>query len=213
FHAQKNMTLLGEGGAIVINREEVAHQVPGMRHNGHRPWPEGREHYWEPAMVNVDEYLPGVWPYNFPLTEVQAALGVKVLDRLDDLNTDRKKRGQRFIEAMRNYEELRFQAEHPDSENVFHLLPARVTLKSGKNRNDLIQLLHQKYGIKTIIQYYPLYRYDLFRKMGFGDANCPETDRFYDNMISFPFHHWMSEADFQYMIDSTAAALTELRNT
>lgn len=212
FHAQKNMTLLGEGGALVVNRESDANMVPGMRHNGHRPWPKGREHYWEPAMVNVDEYLPGVWPYNFPLTEVQAALGVKVLDRLDELNESRKNRGLQFIKALENFEELTFQTAPENGDHVFHLLPARVTLKSGGHRNDLIQLLHKKYGIKTIIQYYPLYRYPLFQKMGFGDSNCPETDRFYDNMISFPFHHWMSDDDFQYMIESTSAALTELRN-
>ncbi|MCR9140713.1 MAG: DegT/DnrJ/EryC1/StrS family aminotransferase [bacterium] len=213
FHAQKNMTLMGEGGAIVVNHEESVKQVFGMRHNGHRPWPEGREHYWEPAMVNVDEYLPGVWPYNFPLTEVQAALGVKVLDRLDQLNAERTARGRQFIKAMADFDELKFQSEPADGDHVFHLLPARVTLKSGKHRNELIQMLHQQYGIKTIIQYYPLYRYDLFKKMGFGAADCPETDEFYDNMISFPFHHWMSDEDFQYMIDSTKAALTELRKS
>lgn len=211
FHAQKNMTLMGEGGALVVNREDDVPMVAGMRHNGHRPWPEGRENYWEPAMVNVDEYLPGVWPYNFPLNEVQAALGCKVLDRLDQLNAERRERGMKFREAFKDYKELEFQSLPEKGEHAFHLLPARVTLKDGQHRNKLITMLHEQYGVKTIIQYYPLYRYDLFKKMGHGDSNCPETDRFYDNMISFPFHHWMSDTDFDYMIESTKAAIEALR--
>ena len=97
-------------------------------------------------------------------------------------------------------------------ENTFHLLPARYDGTAyGKNNDDLIKLLSSKYGIKVIVQYYPLNRYPLFAKMGFAEADCPNTDFFFDNMISFPFHHWMSEVDFEYMISSTKLALNELR--
>jgi dTDP-4-amino-4,6-dideoxygalactose transaminase len=67
------------------------------------------------------------------------------------------------------------------------------------------------YGIKVIVQYHPLYRYPMFRKAGFGKADCPNTDRFFDNMVSFPFHHWMPEGEFEYMIDCTRKTLGALR--
>lgn len=211
FHAQKNMTLLGEGGALVVNRQSDVALIPGLRHNGHRPFPADRERYWEPAMVNVDEYLPGVWPYNFPLTEVQAALGAAVLDRVDELNAARRARGLKLMRELADCPELEFQRSDADIEHAFHLMPARVTFKNGPTRNDLIEMLHGQYGIKAIVQYYPLYRYPLFQKMGFGASDCPETDRFFDNMVSLPFHLWMSDEDFQYLIDSIRAAVVELR--
>ena len=43
---------------------------------------------------------------------------------------------------------------------------------------------------------------DLHIDNGLGDANCPNTDHFFDNMISFPFYVWMEEKELDYMIDS-----------
>ena len=67
--------------------------------------------------------------------------------------------------------------------------------------------------IKNIltIQYYPLNRYALFKKRGFGDADIPQTDNFFDNMISFPFSIVITERDFQYMVESVQQAIQQLR--
>ena len=51
----------------------------------------------------------------------------------------------------------------------------------------------------------------LFKKIGLGKAKCPNTDKFYNNMISFPFHVWMSEKNFNYMIDSVKKTLIYFR--
>ena len=211
LHAQKNITTLGEGGVLIVKDDEKASLVPGLRHNGHTAYGE-RDCYWKPAMGNVDLDMEEVWPFNYPMTEVQAALGSKLLERLDELNNQRRIRGNRFIKAMNDYPELTFQKTEDELQNSFHLLPARYDgSKYGKSNDDLIELLSSKYKIKVIVQYYPLNRYPLFVKMGFGSANCPNTDSFFDNMVSFPFHHWLSSADFDYMIESTKLALNELR--
>lgn len=213
LHAQKNITTLGEGGILIVKDSKKASMIPGLRHNGHAPYGT-RKHYWKPAMGNVDLDMENVWPFNYSMTEVQAALGVKLMDRLDSLNSERRERAKIFIEEMIDYPELKFQKTSDKLQNSYHLLPARY---DGKNQNtsndDLIQLLSEKYGIKTIVQYYPLNRYPLFEKMGFGMADCPNTDLFFDNMISFPFHHWMSEDDFKYMVSSIKSALSQLRGS
>lgn len=211
FHAQKNITTLGEGGVLVVKDKENAKYVPGLRHNGHAPYGE-REHYWKPAMSNVDLDIENVWPFNYSLTEVQAALGGKLLDRVDGLNNQRRKRAQTFISELASYPELFFQKTTDDLSNVYHLLPARYDGSAyQKTNDDFISLIFNKYGIKTIVQYYPLNRYPLFIKMGHGKANCPNADYFFDNMVSFPFHVWMSDEDFAYMIESTKKVLDELK--
>ena len=54
-------------------------------------------------------------------------------------------------------------------------------------------------------------RYDLFKKMNVKKSLCKNTDKFYDNMISFPFHLWMTNEDFNYLIHSVKKSLIELR--
>lgn len=212
FHGQKSLTTMGEGGMLVLKSEELAKKVPGLRHNGVRPYAFEREHYWIPAMSDVDLDMDKIWPYNFCINEIQCALGSKLLERLDEMNNLRIERAHRFKEALKGFPEITFQKVNPGFKHVYHLLSAKYDGKKyNKTNSDFIKLMAYEYKIKVIVQYYPLYRYPLFKKMGFGNVTCPNTDEFFDNMVSFPFHYWMSDKDFDYMIDSTIKTLKKLR--
>ena len=208
FHAQKNISTLGEGGAIYVKDNFLAKKVIGLRHNGHRNY-KNRKFYWVPAMGNVDQDLNGVWPFKFTLSEIQCAAGHLLLKRVDSLNKIRIKRAETFIKSLKNYP-LVFLSRFKGYRHVYHLLSAYVEPNNKINNHKLINILYQKYKIKCAVQYYPLYRYPLFKKMGFSNSSCPNTEKFYDNMISFPFHVWMSEKKFKYMISSTKKALDAL---
>jgi perosamine synthetase len=212
FHSHKNVSTLGEGGMLTVRDAGLAAIVPGLRHNGVRAFTGDRLHYWKPAMSNVDFDIEGLWPFNFCIGEVQCALGLKLLERLDQINAERMTRGRLFIEALADFPELSFQTVPPDCGHAYHLLAARYDGAAyGAVNDDLIELLAFGYGVKTVVQYCPLYRYPMFQRAGFGAADCPATDDFYDNMISFPFQHWMSDVQFSTMIEATTAALLELR--
>ena len=209
FHAQKNLTTLGEGGMLIVKSPDLAKKIPGLRLNGHAPY-ETKKDYWLPAMTNLDLDLEGVWPMKSTMNEAQAAVGALVLKRLDDLTCRRRERGIMFRRAMADFTELHFQAVDIAEAHSHHLLPARYD-GNRHNRDDLIRLLSTKYGIKAIIQYHPLHRYDLFVKMGYGNAHVPQTDRFFDNMISFPFSLEISDSDFEYEIEAVRDSLSQLR--
>jgi len=209
FHSHKNITTLGEGGMLTVRDPDVARIIPMLRHNGHCAFDYERERYWIPAMGNVD--LPELhgeplWPSNYCLGEVECALGSKLLERIDRMNQEKRERALRFIDAMGDFPELEFHRVEDDRHN-YHLLVARVT--NGK-RDTIMQKLAEDEGIQCVVQYYPLYRYDLYRKASQGAAECPNTDDFFDNMISFPFHHMMSDEDFETMIAATRRVLTSL---
>jgi len=209
LHSHKNITTLGEGGVIAVDSKKIADIIPMMRHNGHCSFPFERDHYWIPAMGNVD--FPELndqilWPNNYCLGEVECALGAKLLDRLDRMNQDKRNRALYFMDALRQYDLLEFHRVDSDRHN-YHLLVARVT--NGR-RDDIMKFMAYEKGIQCVVQYYPLNRYPLYQKLGFGEANCPNTDLFFDNMISFPFHHWMSDHDFEYMLQSTREVLKQL---
>lgn len=209
FHSHKNMTTLGEGGMLVVKDRKYASILPMLRHNGHCGWEMERENYWTPAMGNVD--LPKVgddylMPNNYCLGEVECALGTKLIDRLDSINEDKRKRAIRFIEELDNFSILMFHKEDSIKHN-YHLLVAEI--KDGK-KDIFMKKISEDKGIQCVVQYYPLNRYDLYEKLGFGEAYCPKTDEFFDNMISFPFHHMMSDYDFEYMLKSTKEVLEDI---
>ena len=208
LHSHKNITTLGEGGVIVVKNPEMAAIIPMLRHNGHCPFSFEREHYWIPAMGNVD--LPELndqilWPNNYCLGEVECALGAKLLDRLDQMNREKRDRALYFIDTLKQYDFMEFHRVDSERHN-YHLLVTRVS--NGK-RDDIMKFMAYEKGIQCVVQYYPLNRYPLYQKLGFGEAVCPNTDLFFDNMISFPFHHWMSEQDFEYMLQSTIEASSQ----
>ncbi|MEC8882548.1 MAG: DegT/DnrJ/EryC1/StrS family aminotransferase [Pseudomonadota bacterium] len=209
FHSHKNITTLGEGGMLVVKNQSLAELIPMLRHNGHCGYNFERKHYWLPAMSKVDlPELNGkpIWPNNHCLGEIECALGVKLLNRIDKINEQKRQRAIRFIDAMAEYSQLEFHREETERHN-YHLLVARVT----NSERDTIMTKMAEAGVQCVVQYYPLNRYDLYKKSGFGEANCSNTDLFFDNMISFPFEHMMSDETFTELISITKKVITNLQ--
>ena len=209
FHSHKNMTTLGEGGMITTNDSKYKELIPMLRHNGHCGFNFERENYWQPAMGNVD--LPildnePIMPSNYCLGEVECAIGIELLKRIDQLNDQKRKRAIYFIDAMQDFDQLEFHRVDNDRHN-YHLLVAMD--KSGK-RDSFIRKMAFDERIQCVVQYYPLNRYDLYQKLGYGEANCPNADRFFDNMISFPFQHMLTDSELDQIIDSTKRVLKSL---
>jgi len=209
FHSHKNMTTFGEGGMLTVNSERYGRIIPMLRHNGHCDFDFNRTNYWLPAMGNVDlPELNGkyIMPNNYCLGEIECALGTKLLERIDTINDDKRTRALKFIDGLRDYPQLVFHREDSRRHN-YHLLVAQML--NGK-RDIFIDKMANEKSIQCIVQYYPLNRYALYQKLGFGNANCPNADAFFDNMVSFPFHYWLHDEDFENMLDSTIDVLKNI---
>lgn len=209
FHSHKNITTLGEGGLFCTNNPDIARLIPMLRHNGHCGFTEARECYWKPAMGNVD--LPELngnplWPHNFCLGEVECALGAELLKRNDIINDEKRVRALHFIDSLHAFGQLEFHRVE-DRRHNYHLLAARFL---NDTRDEFIRIMSEEEGIQCVVQYCPLYRYPLYKKAGFGAADCPNSDFFFDNMVSFPFEHMLTEDDFNTLIDATARVLGRL---
>lgn len=210
FHSHKNITTLGEGGMLTVRDPDVAAIVPMLRHNGHCAFNGERADYWVPAMGNVDlPELDGepLMPNNYCLGEVECALGAKLLERSDAMNAEKRGRALNFIDALVDYPELVFHRVEDERHN-YHLLVARV---GNGWRDRFIGAMAREHGVQCVVQYYPLNRYPLYQKLGFGDAACPHADDFFDNMVSFPFNHLLSEAQLGAVLSAARATLDALR--
>ena len=153
FHAQKNITTLGEGGMIYVKNNSLASKVPGLRHNGHCDFQFKRKHYWLPAMTDVNLDIKNKWPYKFTLSEVHCGAGIIMMKKLDQFNKIRISRAKKFIESFSDFEELDFNKSFKNNRHVYHLLSAYYKPVKNINRNNLIDLLYKKYKIKCAIQY------------------------------------------------------------
>jgi len=232
WHGAKNMTTLGEGGMLSVRSDEDAALVAGLRHNGVRAFSYERERYWVPAMSTVDIDIDGVWPNNFCLGEAQCALGSAELRNLDAINNTLIAQADRIKQGLADTPEIEF-AKIPDGfKHIFHQFVMHFDGSSvGADRNDLMDLLTRDYGIRAIVQYYPLYRFPLFQnlpltpsetegggggvqvfqKMGFGEHDCPVLERWWDNSFSFPWWCGIPEDTIDYLVDSTKAAIARLK--
>ena len=210
FHQQKNMTTLGEGGMLVVNSKKFQKYIPGLRHNGHRPY-RNKKKYWKPAMVDVYEDLNGVTPFNFPMTEIQACVGYYLLDRVKKLNNTRNQRAKKIIKSFEEFKFIRFQKIKKNFYSSYHLLPAYFDKdKVNFTRDKFIEIMSKKYGIQLIIQYHPLDKYHFFKRKYKSNNDLKNTYNFYENMFSIPSHVWMSDKDFRYLISSCKNELKKI---
>ena len=213
FHSHKNITTLGEGGMLTVRNPEHATTARRLRWMGNWPFQQRREQYWQPAMGDVVEPMPGRWPANYCMGEPNAAVGRLLLQRLDAINEQRRAQARRFIEAFQEFPELVFQTVPEGCEHIYHLMVARYDGEAyGMTRNDLMEILHEQLNVKCLVHYWPLNRSDLFQKFGFDRAHVPETDRFFDNMIGFPWWSDMSDETIDDMAQRTCWALEQLRS-
>ena len=211
FHQQKNITTLGEGGMLLVNNKKFQKYIPGLRHNGHRPY-KNKKKYWKPAMVDVYKDLEGVTPFNFPMTEIQACAGHHLLDRINKLNKIRNQRAKQIIRSFKQFDFIRFQTSKKNFYSSYHLLPAYFDKKKTKfSRDKFIDIMSKKYGIQLIIQYHPLNEYHFFKKKYISRYDLINTKYFYKNMFSIPNHVWMSNKHFNYLISSCKKELKKIK--
>lgn len=212
FQTHKNMQTLGEGGILTVRDAEHGIGARRMRWLGNWSFDGKRDKDWVPAGGNLVEPIPGRWPVNYCLAEPNAAVGRMMLGRLDAINTQRRHQAARFLAGLSDYPELNFQHVPDGCQHAYHLMAARYDGQQyGRQRDDLMSLVREKYQLTCIVQYWPLNRAELFQKFGFASADIPETDRFYDNMISFPWWSDMSDDLIDEMAARMCSALDEMR--
>ena len=213
FHGAKNMTTLGEGGMLTVKNDEDAKLVEKIRHNGCCAWTMERERYWVPAMGNVDvDPEMEVWPNNFCIGEAACACGIEALKVLDETNDVLIAQRNKIREIMSDTPEISFAKEPAGYKHIIHQFIMHFDGSAlGKDRNDLLDLMTEKHRVRCIVQYYPLYRYDLFKKLGAGDQDCPVLEQWWDNSFSFPWWAYMDDETIEYMTSSLKKAVAELK--
>jgi UDP-4-amino-4,6-dideoxy-N-acetyl-beta-L-altrosamine transaminase len=189
FHPVKHMTT-GEGGAITTNSKEIYEKLLLLRGHGMVKTPEMKP--WE--------YEMRVLGFNYRITDIQCALGLSQLKKLDKFIARR-------IELAKNYDSA-FQntAIKPlytyDKKSSYHLYVVQVDFnKQNINKAELFTKLREK-GIGIQLHYIPINKQPYYRDLGYGDENTPIMDKYYEKCFSLPMYPKMSDEEQQYVINT-----------
>jgi dTDP-4-amino-4,6-dideoxygalactose transaminase len=199
FHPVKNITT-GEGGMVVTDDDELAEQLRRLRSFDMEYAPD--DHEDEPwYQVTEGE------GYNYNVTDMQAALGLAQLDRLDSFKQRRDEIIAQYDEAFDELPGIRTPPEPVESEPMYHLYAIEVDEAFGCDRKEFVNAMHAE-NIGVQVHYVPLHYHPHFQEFGYERGQFPETEAVYDGLVSLPLHAEMDDGDVE---DVVAAVETLFR--
>ena len=203
FHPVKIITT-GEGGMALTNNAQLAKRMQLLRSHG--------------ITRDVDEmtHAPdGPWyyqqidlGYNYRMTDLQAALGLSQMQRLDDFVTKRHIIAKRYDQLLADFP-LITPWQHADSYSGLHLYVIRLKLKEiGNTHRQVFEALRAT-GIDVNLHYIPVYRQPYYEQMGFKAGHCLEAEQYYAEAISLPMFPGLTEAQQDIVIEALRQATTK----
>lgn len=196
FHPVKIITT-GEGGVVTTNdpilyqkllnfRSHGITRDPALMHENHGGW------YYEQQCLG----------YNYRITDMQCALGLSQLKRLDHFISRRREIAKQYDAALQEFPlVIPHQPEYQKSS--YHLYIVKV-----KNRAEVFHFMREK-GILVNVHYIPIHTQPYYQSLGFKKGDFPVAEQYYLEAMSIPVYPDLKEEDFQYVITSLDQAIQE----
>ncbi|WAB92584.1 UDP-4-amino-4,6-dideoxy-N-acetyl-beta-L-altrosamine transaminase [Pseudomonas citronellolis] len=186
FHPVKIITT-AEGGMVLTNSTKLAEKMALLRSHGITRDPKQMTHEpdgpWYYQQVDLG--------FNYRMTELQAALGISQMLRLDQFVARRHQLARRYNEKLAELP-LVTPWQHSDSYSGLHLYVIRLQLeKIQKNRRDVFEGLRNQ-GIGVNLHYIPVHTQPYYQRMGFKQGDFPISERYYNEAISLPMFQAMT---------------------
>ncbi len=200
FHPVKIVTT-GEGGMALTNDAALAQRMADLRTHGitrdaarlsrkdEGPW------YYEQHMLG----------FNYRMTDLQAALGISQLDRLDEWIATRNRLAREYGAALTGLP-LTLPRVAADRMSAFHLYVIQLNDAANISRRAFVDGMHAK-GIGVNVHYIPIHWQPDFQARGFQRGQFPASEDYYSRAVSLPMHVGLTEAQFDYVIDAVRGLL------
>jgi UDP-4-amino-4,6-dideoxy-N-acetyl-beta-L-altrosamine transaminase len=205
FHPVKIVTT-GEGGMVLTNRPELAEHLRRLRSHGMTRDP-----------TQMDEPSHGPWYYqqvelgfNYRMTDLQAALGLSQLNKLDGFLARRRALVARYQTLLADLA-LTLPTPQAEAESAWHLYVVRVQTDGlAVSYRQVFEGLRAA-GIGVNVHYIPVHLQPYYRDLGFKSGDFPEAEAYYAQAISLPLYPAMTDAQQDYVVEQLHRLLGETR--
>ncbi len=201
FHPVKIITT-AEGGMALTNDPKLAQRIELFRSHGMTR---------DPSLMTKSPDGPWYYQqvelgYNYRMTELQAALGVSQVLRLDEYVARRHDLSSRY-DLLLSKLPVTTPWQHPDSYSGLHLYVIRLDLSKISVSHLTVFERLRELGIGVNLHYIPVYLQPYYQKMGFNPQNYPEAQKYYSEAISIPLYPKMTEVQQDDVVDALKQAL------
>jgi len=188
FHPVKTITT-GEGGMALTGDARLAERMRRLRSHGI-----ARD------AANLTRASEGPWYYeqldlgfNYRMTDLQAALGLSQMGRLDEFLGRREHIARRY-EALLSGLPVAAPWQNPDVRSGWHLYVVRLKLSEiGKSRREVFEAMRRA-EIGVNVHYIPVYRQPYYERTGFRPTDFPQAEHYYAEAMSLPLYPGLNEA-------------------
>lgn len=201
FHPVKIITT-AEGGMAVTNDAKLAQQMDLFRSHGVTRNPE--------LMTKAPEgpwyYQQVALGYNYRMTELQAALGVSQLHRLQEFVSKRHQIAQQYDELLQDLP-IVLPYQLPETYSGLHLYVIQLKLDAiSKTRQEVFEALRAK-NIGVNVHYIPVHTQPVYQDMGFKAGDFPKAEAYYEAAISLPMYPDLSDEQMGYIYQTLKEVL------
>ncbi|MCY7942984.1 UDP-4-amino-4,6-dideoxy-N-acetyl-beta-L-altrosamine transaminase [Bacillus inaquosorum] len=189
FHPVKHITT-GEGGMITTNNRTYYEKLLQFRSHGITR---------DPKKLTQDH---GSWYYemhflgfNYRMTDIQAALGISQLKKVDDFIETRNHLARIYNEKLKTISHIHLPSQDAASTSSWHLYIINLKLDQLKgNRDDIFNAMQQE-NIGVNVHYIPVYLHPYYQRLGYQAGLCPNAENLYKGIITLPLFQSMNEKD------------------
>jgi len=194
FHPVKSITT-GEGGIITTNNEDLYIKMIRLRSHGI----ERNDQPVQDEILGLTNGKRNAWYYemlqlgfHYRLTEIQAALGVSQMRKIDKFIKKRRKVAQRYNKFLKKLSNLDVLKSSENMSGAFHLYPIKIKFdRITISKNDLMQEL-RKIGIMSQVHYIPIPLHPYYKNLGYTIDQLPHAIDFYFRILSIPIYPGLS---------------------
>ncbi len=207
FHQQKNMVTLGEGGLVTTSDKGLYERMLSHRSlccltydpkGKYLPLDEAKlpmgKRYWYLDFEEIG--------FNFRMTDVQAAVGLVQLRKLESANQRRMQIAATYSEGLKGIKGLTLPFIAPENKHVFHIYCLLVEDAFSRSKEDFMWELYTNKRIKAWSHYMPIHLTSVYRQMGHAPGECPVAEKLFEKYVSIPIHPRLSDDAVQYVIES-----------
>jgi UDP-4-amino-4,6-dideoxy-N-acetyl-beta-L-altrosamine transaminase len=204
FHPVKIITT-GEGGMALTNSPDIAEHMQLLRSHGITR-----------DAGKMTKQPDGAWYYqqidlgfNYRMTDIQAALGLSQMQRLDEFVTKRHKIAKVYNDTL-SVLPVDIPIQHSDAYSALHLYVIRLRLTELRTTHKHAFEALRAIGIGVNLHYIPIYKHPYYQALGFNSQLCINAEKYYQSAISIPMYSELSDVQQAKVIDALKTVLISI---